>query len=570
MQLLIRYLTPLKKDLVKSISLKFIGAFLTLILPYILAYVIDSVVPTKNLTYILLFGVLMVIISIVTWRADVNANRQASKVARDATYAIRNDLFNKTIYLSSKTFDAFTIPSLESRLTSDTYNVHHMIGMLQRMAIRAPILLIGGVILTMMMEPYLSFVMVCTLPFIGALVYFRATKGIEYYSKAQMAQDDMIRVVRENTQGVRIIKALAKHDDERKRYHEVNMNLAEKEKYASKRMAIINPLLTFFMNIGMVGVILVGAHRVNLGLSETGKIIAFTNYFVLISNAMMAISRIFIMTSKGMASSKRILEVLNVEEETKQISNKYKETDHIIEFENVSFSYLGKYNNLENINFNLKEKQTLGILGVTGSGKSTILQLLLGLYDISEGNIYIKGKNIKEYKLNELKEMFGVVMQNDFIFAGTLHENIDFYRNIEKEQINNAIRNAQGDFIFDLDEQLNSKITTRGTNFSGGQRQRICLSRAFASNPEILILDDSSSALDYATDANLRKAISSNMKESTKIIIAQRVSSIAHADKIIVLDEGKIEAIGTHEELLETCEIYQSIAASQMGGALFE
>ena len=570
MQLLIRYLTPLKKDLIKSVSLKFVGAFLTLILPYILEYMLDYVVPTKNLTSILLFGVLMVIVSVTCWKADVNANRQASKVARDATYSIRNDLFNKTIHLTSKTFDAFTIPSLESRLTSDTYNVHHMIGMLQRMAIRAPILLIGGIILTMMMDPYLSFVMICTLPFIGALVYFRATKGIEYYSKAQNAQDDMIRVVRENTQGVRIIKALAKHDDERKRYHEVNTNLAEKEKFASKRMAIINPLLNFFMNMGMVGVILVGAYRVNLGLSETGKIIAFTNYFVLISNAMMAISRIFIMTSKGIASSKRILEVLDVQEDNKQSNNKYKETDNLIEFENVSFSYLGKHNNLENISFELKEKQTLGVLGVTGSGKSTLLQVLLGLYDINEGNIYIKGKNIKEYKLDELKEMFGVVMQNDFIFAGTIHENIDFYRNIEEEQLNQAITNAQGNFIFNLEDKLNSKITTRGTNFSGGQRQRICLSRAFASNPEILILDDSSSALDYATDANLRKAIASNMQESTKIIIAQRVSSIAHADIIIVLDEGKIEAIGTHEQLLETCDTYQSIAASQMGGALFE
>ena len=570
MKLLIRYLTPLKKDVIKSVSLKFIGAFLTLVLPYILAYMIDSVVPTKNLTYILLYGFLMVILAFISWRADVNANRQASKVARDATYSIRNDLFNKTIHLSSKTFDTFTIPSLESRLTSDTYNVHHMTGMLQRMAIRAPILLIGGIILTMMMEPYLSFVMMCTLPFIGVLVYFRATKGIVYYSKAQSAQDDMIRVVRENTQGVRIIKALSKHDDERKRFDEVNMNLAEKEKYASKRMAIINPLLNLFMNIGMVGVILVGAYRVNLGLSETGKIIAFTNYFVLISNAMMAISRIFIMTSKGIASSNRILEVLDTKEESKQSNNKFKETDNIIELENVSFSYLGKYNNLENISFELKENQTLGVLGVTGSGKSTLLQVLLGLYDIDQGNIYIKGKNIKEYKLDELKEMFGVVMQNDFIFAGTLQENIDFYRNIEDEQLNQAIINAQGNFIFDLDEKLNSKITTRGTNFSGGQRQRICLSRAFASNPEILILDDSSSALDYATDANLRKAIALNMKQSTKIIIAQRISSIAHADKIIVLNEGKIDAIGTHEQLLEECETYQSIAASQMGGALLE
>lgn len=570
MKLLITYLRPLTKGLIKSLVLKTIGALMVLLLPYLLAYVIDSIVPLKNMTLILYFGIGMIFISFFGWFCDIKANRNASYVAKKAVEAIRSDLFEKTLYLSNRNIDCFTIPSLESRLTSDTYNVHKMIGMVQRMGVRAPILLIGGVAVAFIMEPFLSLIMVCTLPFITLLVYYRAAKGIPFYTEVQKAQDKMISVVRENAQGIRIIKALSKADDEIKRYEKVNADLMRKDKKATARMAVINPMMTLFMNIGLVCVIALGAVRVSGGLSETGKIIAFTNYFTIISNAMMSISRIFVEVSKGIASAERIQEVFDCENEFAVKEKQSNHSSNVIEFEHVNFSYLGKTNNLTDISFSLKKGQTLGILGATGSGKTTILSLLLRFYDVDSGNIYVDGENIQSLDISKLRRKFGTVMQNDFIFQDSVRENIDFGRNLSEEDIVKAVKTAQADFIFDLSNALDTPLHSKGVNLSGGQRQRIYLARAFAQKPQILLLDDASSALDYATDAKLRKAIEEHSQDTAKIIVAQRISSILHADEILVLDQGKILARGTHRQLLENCPLYVSIHDSQMGGALLD
>ena len=321
MELLKKYLRPLLKAMSVSFLMKSLGALAVLLLPYLLAYVIDTIVPTKDIQLIVIYGLIMIAVSIAGWIFDIKANRLASRVARDATIHIRHDLFEKTIRLSCRKGDEFTIPSLESRLTSDTYNVHRMIGMIQRMGVRAPILLIGGIAITLIMEPVLALVMLATLPFITLLVYSKATKGIPMFTKVQRAQDRMVSVVRENAQGIRVIKALSKADHEKKRYETVNTGLANEELKANTRMAAINPLMNLFMNLGLVGVILVGAWRVNGGLSETGKIIAFTNYFTIITNAMMSISRIFVMVSKGIASADRIEEVLQAHDEMEIIAD---------------------------------------------------------------------------------------------------------------------------------------------------------------------------------------------------------------------------------------------------------
>lgn len=570
MKLLIEYLKPLKMKMLNVVTLKSVGAVLELLLPYLLAHVIDKIVPLKDIKMIIYFGLLMIMMALASWRLNVVANRKASDVAKQATQNIRHDLFKKTLHLSSRNVDRFTIPSLETRLTTDTYNVHRMIGMIQRMGIRAPILLMGGIVITFIMEPYLSTVMMFTLPFIGVLVYVKATKGIPFYSIVQKAQDKMISVVRENAQGVRIIKALSKFDDEEERYQKVNKNLADKEKEATLRMAIINPMMNLFMNLGLVGVILVGAMRVNTGLSETGKIIGFTNYFTLITNAMMAISRIFIMLSKGIASADRIQEVMDVEDEFVIQEDDCKESEGVIEFNDVSFSYLGVQDNLSDISFTLHKGETLGIIGPTGSGKSTMIQLLLRFYDVDEGVIRVYGKDIRSMDPKLLRRMFGTVLQNDFIFQGTIQENIAFGRELQEEALIEGYHHAQAEFIDQLEDGLNHALNSKGVNLSGGQRQRVYLSRAFAGHPEILLLDDSSSALDYATDARLRKAIDENFKDCTKIIVAQRVSSIMHADEILVLEEGRIIGRGNHESLMENCPLYASISESQMGGALLD
>ena len=571
MDLLKRYLKPLLKRMLLGLSLKSLAALAALFLPYLLAYIIDTVVPLKDINMIFIFGGLMILLSVVAWVSEIISNRMASRVARDAIVDIRHDLFAKTMFLSSKQIDKVTISSLESRLTSDTYNVHRMIGMMQRMGVKAPILLIGGLIMTFFMEPYLALVMSATLPFITILVYLKAAKGISLYTLVQKSQDKMIGVVRENAQGIRIIKALAKSEHEMKHYEEVNTAQMKAEKTVSTKMAIINPLMNLFMNIGLVLVIVAGAYRVSGGVSETGKIIAFTNYFTLITNAMMAVSRMFVMYSKGIASADRIAEIMDVKEELLVIEGDDHPNDCVVEFDNVSFSYLGNTNNITDISFKIHAGQTLGIIGATGSGKSTIMQLLLRFYDVDQGVIRIYGKDVRSYKPRTLRDNFGIVMQNDFIFQDTIKENIEFGRIVDDNMIEQATFNAQANaFIEELDDKYEYKLNSKGTNLSGGQRQRILLSRAFVSEPNILLLDDSSSALDYATDAKLRQAINQKFKNTTKIIIAQRVSSIMHADEIIVLDEGKIVARGIHSELLNTSEIYSSISESQMGGALLE
>ena len=571
MDLLKRYLKPLLKRMLLGLSLKSLAALAALFLPYLLAYIIDTVVPLKDINMIFIFGGLMILLSVVAWVSEIISNRMASRVARDAIVDIRHDLFAKTMFLSSKQIDKVTISSLESRLTSDTYNVHRMIGMMQRMGVKAPILLIGGLIMTFFMEPYLALVMSATLPFITILVYLKAAKGISLYTLVQKSQDKMIGVVRENAQGIRIIKALAKSEHEMKHYEEVNTAQMKAEKTVSTKMAIINPLMNLFMNIGLVLVIVAGAYRVSGGVSETGKIIAFTNYFTLITNAMMAVSRMFVMYSKGIASADRIAEIMDVKEELLVIEGDDHPNDCVVEFDNVSFSYLGNTNNITDISFKIHAGQTLGIIGATGSGKSTIMQLLLRFYDVDQGVIRIYGKDVRSYKPRTLRDNFGIVMQNDFIFQDTIKENIEFGRIVDDNMIEQATFNAQANaFIEELDDKYEYKLNSKGTNLSGGQRQRILLSRAFVSEPNILLLDDSSSALDYATDAKLRMAINQKFKNTTKIIIAQRVSSIMHADEIIVLDEGKIVARGIHSELLNTSEIYSSISESQMGGALLE
>ncbi|MEA4874816.1 ABC transporter ATP-binding protein [Anaerorhabdus sp.] len=568
-----KYCKPFYKALLFGLLVKTIGSVVELFIPYILSTILDNVVPQKDIMLVIIWGTVMIMCSLLAWGMNVYANRKASKVARDVTENIRHDLFDKTIHLSCTKTDEYTIPSLESRLTTDTYNVHRMLGMVQRMGVRAPILTIGGIVMTFILEPTLALVLLAVIPFIAVIIYIRSTKGIPLFAKVQVATDKMIQVVRENIQGIRVIKALSKMDAEKKRYFSVNNNLRNQERSANIKMAIINPSMNLFLNIGLSLVILVGAYQVNAGLSETGKIIAFMSYFTIISNALLAISNIFVILSKGFASANRIDLVLEETENNPKEKLSYPKGDpnYAIEFRNVSFSYLKIKDNIRNISFKLKPGETLGILGATGSGKTTIMQLLLRFYEIDEGAIYLNGIDIREIEPKELRQMFGIVMQNDFLFSDSIKENIVFGREIESDDLDAAIIDAQAsDFIRSLEQNVDYHLTSKGTNVSGGQRQRILLSRAFASHPEFMLLDDSSSALDYGTDAKLRKAINENYQNTTMIIIAQRISSIKSANQILVLDNGQISDLGSHAELLERSEIYASISDSQMGGALVD
>ena len=377
---------------------------------------------------------------------------------------------------------------------------------------------------------------------------------------------------REDAQGIRVIKALSKNEYENRRYEKVNKALCKDETKAGVIMGVVNPIMTMLMNLGIVAVVAVSAYFVAKQKSSPATVIAFMQYFTLISMAMMSLSRMFVMYTKCAASANRISDVMNSKSEldVKEDDGQGDESYHI-SFENVSFSYLGKKNNIENITFLLKKGERLGIIGATGSGKSTIVRLMMRFYDTDTGVIRIKGKDVRSYTPTELTSMFGVVLQNDFLYADTIEENICFGRDITHETVVHAAKIAQAhDFISDYSDGYEHMISAGGTNLSGGQRQRMLIARALAGNPEILILDDSSSALDYKTDLSLRSTLQKELPESTVITVAQRVSSVKNCNLILVIDEGKIIGSGTHEELLANCPEYKEISDSQMGGAFID
>ncbi len=566
------YLKPLRSRISAGITVKIIGTVAELIIPFLLSYILENVIQTNDVGKILFFGTLMAICAIIACLGNIIANRMAAKTTMIFSTRMRKELFSKTLHLSARSTDRFTIPSLESRITSDTYNVQNFIGMMQRMGIRAPILLLGGSVITLVMDRKLALVMIATLPLIFIVVYGISRMGVPLYSKVQQSVDGMVRVVREDAQGIRVIKALSKIDYENARYDKANMTLKRNETKAGIIMGIVNPVMTLLMNIGIVAVIAVSAYFVSSNQSSATTVIAFMQYFTLISMAMMSLSRMFVMYTKCAASAKRITLVMDEVNELKVVDDDGKGDSSLhISFENVSFSYLGKTNNLTDISFSLKRGETLGIIGATGSGKSTILRLLMRFYDANQGTVRINGKDVRSYNRDELTSMFGVVFQNDFIYADSIEENIRFGRDIKTEDITEAAKIAQAhDFITSFSDGYAHNVSTGGTNLSGGQRQRVLISRAIAGKPEILILDDSSSALDYKTDANLRKALTQTLPNSTVITVAQRVSSVKNCDLILVIENGCIIGCGKHDELMQNCAEYKEISDSQMGGAFLD
>jgi len=569
----IKYLIPYKMRMLLGLTIKVIGTLVELLIPYILSHILKDVIE-REIKDIIFWGVMMMVCAALACVLNITANRMAANVSRRFAENMRKDLFIKTLRLSAAQTDKFTIPSLESRITSDTYNVHSFVNVMQRMGVRAPILLLGGIGITLFMDAKLSLVMIALIPIIFITIYLIRRKGTPLYTDVQTSADGMIRVVREDTQGIRVIKALSKSEYEIQRYNKANQTLKQKEMKASIVLAPISPLMNVFMNLGSVAVIALGALFISKGTSDPETVIAFMQYFTQISIAIMAVTRLFVMYTKCSASAQRIEEVLLTEEDiTVSSKNDHPDIDtdaHII-FDNVCFSYKGKKNNLDNITLKLNKGDKLGIIGATGSGKTTLIRLLLRMYDTDSGEIYINGENIKTIEKPTLYAKFGSALQHDFLYAETIEENIKFGRELGFDQVTKAAKIAQADsFITDFQDGYQHMLSPHGTNISGGQKQRVLISRALAGNPEILILDDSSSALDYKTDAALRKALDENMKNTTVITVAQRVSSVKDCDMIIVLDEGKIIGMGKHEHLLDTCVEYKEISDSQMGGAFVE
>ncbi len=583
MNFIFSYLKNYKGMIAIALTIKSLGTLCELCLPYILEYMIDDIAPTKNLNAALFWGGVMIVVALLTRFLNVTANRRGTALAQKVTYEMRRDLFYHSINLSGSQTDEYGLPSITSRMTSDSYNVQAFIRAMMAMGIRAPILLVGGICITLTMDLGMAMILCIIAPIVIISVVLLSLKGIPLFERVQSFLDKVVRIMRENITGILVVKALSKESYEKNRFEDANGELTKSERTAGIVMSLPGPVMNFFLNIGLTLVVLLGAYRVNGGDTQPGVILAFLTYFNLILNGAMGLNRIFMMMSKANASANRIKEVVTAPDELTTLSQELAASTeskaHIV-FENVSFGYSKnstaanslhfdggeRQRSLENISFEIKKGGSLGIIGATGSGKTTIINLLMRFYDADEGHIFIDGKDIRCYRPAELRRMFGVVFQNDVVFADTLEQNIRFGRDVSDAEIKSAAEDAcAAAFIEEYEDVYKHKAAIHGANLSGGQKQRLLISRALAAKPAVLVLDDASSALDYKTDASLRKAIREHHGESTTVIIAQRISSIMTLDNIIMLDDGKITGYGPHEELLRSCAPYREIYEAQMG-----
>lgn len=583
MRLIFRYLKRYSGAVALAIFIKLIATMIELALPYILEHIIDYVVPGGELKEVILWGGLMFIAAVLCRTVNVKANALAVNNAHKVSFNVRQDLFVKTTNLSGNQFDAFGLPSLISRMTSDSYNVQSAVQQLQTMCVRAPIMLIGGVLVSLLMDVHLALIMVIMLPILIAVVIAISAKGMPMFVRVQEKLDDIVRVMRENITGIRVVKALSKSDYETRRFAEANANMTKQDIAAATVMAMPGPFMQMCLNTGLALVVIIGAGRVNEGLMKPGVILSFLTYFNLISMGIMGISRIFMTLSKANASANRIDAVIGTDTDQKILSVEEAGTpsgDGFVRFEHVDFSYgessshereadFGGHERekaLSDISFDIKKGESLGIIGPTGCGKTTIINLLMRFYDAGSGGIFVEGRDVRTYDKDELRKKFGVVFQNDLIFKDTLRENVVFGREVSEKQLRLATEDSMAAaFVDSLKNGLDYEAAIKGANLSGGQKQRILVARALAADPEILVLDDSSSALDYKTDAAMRRAINEHHSHSTVIMIAQRISSVMNMTKILVLDNGKAIGYGTHEQLLKTCDTYRETYKAQMG-----
>lgn len=563
------------------VFIKLLATFSELLLPYILEHIIDDVAPMGSLSLALFWGAVMFAAALVCRQLNVWANRRGVQNAHNVSYDIRQALFQKTVNLSGEQFDAFGLPSLISRMTSDSYNVQSAVQQLQTLCVRAPMLLVGGTVMALLMDPALAMILVALLPVLILVVMAVYLRGLPMYRRVQQRLDEVVRIMRENITGIRVVKALSKTEYEKRRFQRANDAMTDSDIAAGTVMAVPSPLMQLCLNGGLALVVFTGAGRVNAGALEPGVILAFLTYFNMINMGLMGLSRIFMTMSRAAASAGRIGQVLQAEESQRVLppsEAKSPAGPGFLRFEHVDFSYgegsadaadfagEAREKALSDISFTLDRGESLGIIGPTGCGKSTIINLLLRFYDADGGGVFVDGRDVRTYRKDELRRKFGVCFQSGMVFQDTLRANVDFGRGLEETALRAAVEDAQAaEYIDALEDGLDHRADIKGANLSGGQKQRLLVARALAGKPEVLVLDDSSSALDYRTDASLRRAITQNYREAALILVAQRVSSVMGMSRILVMDNGRCVGYGAHEELLETCAPYRETYQMQMG-----
>lgn len=546
----------------------FIEVIMDLNQPKLMSDIIDIGVANGDITYVLNVGFKMIVVAFIGILGGMLCGVFSTLASMNMGKNMRQGLFNKIQSLSFSEIDQFKTSSLITRLTNDVTQVQNMVMMALRGMVRSPLICLGGIIMSLSISVKLSMIFLVVIPLIILSITVITAKSTPFFTAMQKKIDNVNLVMRENLLGVRVVKAFAIEDKVKERFSYANDDLMSTSIKAQSVTILLWPLVTLIMNLSVVAILWFGGNYVNKGSLEIGKIMAFINYLVQIMSSLNMLVMIIINFSRAKVSASRINEVLDVESSITDKEDAKKINKFNIEFKDVYFKYNkdGDYV-LKGISFKAEEGEKIGIIGATGSGKSTLISLIPRLYDTSSGTVMIGNEDVKNLKINELRSLIGVVLQDTTLFSGSIEDNLKFGKeDATEEMMISSVKDAQAfEFINANNEGFNREVGQRGKNLSGGQKQRISIARTLIKNPKILILDDSSSALDMATEAKLQKSIKNRMKNSTVFLIAQRISAVKDSDKIIVLDNGEIVAIGNHEELIKECDIYRSIAISQLG-----
>ncbi len=568
MQKLLKFLKPYKLEVILGPFFKLLEAIFELIVPVVMAKIIDNGIANQDKQYIFKMCGLLVLLGVCGLCFALTCQYFAAKCAFGYGTDLRKALYEHINGLSETEIDKFGTSTLINRMTNDVTASQSGVNMFIRLASRAPFLVIGAIVMVLLIDAKLAFIFLLIAPAVGILLYFVMNKTIPLYTQNQKKLDMIARHTGENLDGIRVIRAFSRQKQETEQFRQECAELEQSMLTVGKISAVLNPLTFMIMNLGIVAVLWFGGVHVDTGRLSQGDLTAFANYMTQILLAMIALANLIVILTKAQASSLRVAEILETESSMQDGAElpEIPVSGEVLSFEGVSFAYAGSGENaVSNICFTLQKGQTLGIIGGTGSGKSTIANLISRSYDVTEGEIKIFGKNIKTYQRKALLRKIGSVPQKAVLFTGTIRENLKLAdEKISEADMLEAVQIAQADFVETLQYQLDTHLVQGGKNLSGGQKQRLTIARALAGKPEILILDDSMSALDYATDAKLRHALHTQCAGMTKIIISQRATSLMNADLILVLEDGICAGLGTHETLMQNCEIYQEIYHSQM------
>lgn len=567
MRKLLRYLKHYKKESIIGPLFKLLEACFELIVPLVMANIIDIGIKNQDMPYIWKMGAVLVLFAVLGLACSLTAQYFAAKAAVGFGTELRHDLFAHINSLSYAEIDQAGSATLVTRMTSDINQVQSGVNLVLRLFLRSPFIVVGAMIMAFTISVKTALIFVVAVPLLAVVIYGIMMITIPLYKKVQRGLDGILLSTRENLSGIRVVRAFCTQKREIETFAEENSSLLDVQMLVGKLSALLNPATYIIVNVATIAIVWFGGKQVYVGNISQGEVIALVNYMSQILLALIALANLIVSFTKALASAARINEVFELTsdivdgEYDREESNK----ENMVIFDEVSMSYSGAEEAISNISFAVKRGETVGVIGGTGSGKSTLVNLISRFYDVTKGQILVNGENVKNYKLETLRKKIGVVPQKAVLFRGTIRDNMKMgNENATDEMIYRALETAQAlEVVEKKKEGLDAKISQNGKNLSGGQKQRLTIARALVKNPEILILDDSASALDFATDARLRKAIAENTDQMTVFIVSQRASSIMQADKIIVLDDGKMAGIGTHQELLRTCEVYQEICSSQ-------